>query len=193
MRIHLATSNPGKVADFGGVAGLEWALLPGFAALPGIAETGATFEANARLKAEHYSRLAPDWIAADDSGLEVAALGGAPGVHSARFAGRHGDDGANNRLLLERLQGVPPQRRGARYVCVLALAQAGRVAACFCGAAEGRILEAGRGSGGFGYDPLFFSPAANATFAEISLEHKAALSHRGAAARALLAWLQRQP
>ena len=191
MTVYLATGNAGKVRDFAGVPALDLRPLPSFAALPPVEETGTTFEANARLKAEHYSRLAPvHWLVADDSGLEVDALGGAPGVHSARFAGRHGDDEANNRLLLERLDGIPRERRSARYRCVLALAREGAIVQTFEGACEGLILEHGRGSGGFGYDPLFFSTAAQASFAALPLERKAALSHRGAAARALLEWLR---
>src|SRR6185312_12024746 len=162
---------------------------PNFASLPSIEETGTTLEANARLKAEHYSRFSPDSILADDSGLEVDALGGAPGVYSARFAGRPGDDAANNALLLERLRGVPQPHRTARFVCLLALARAGHTLAVFHGTAEGYILEAEHGSLGFGYDPLFFSPAAGHSFAELTRTIKARYSHRGAAARALQHWL----
>lgn len=191
MTIYLATGNPGKVADFRGI-GLPVEMLPGFASLPPIEETGATFEANARLKAEHYSRFTEAMVLADDSGLEVDALQGAPGVYSARFAGTHGDDAANNRLLLQELQYVPQPHRTARFVCVLALAQQGRTVASFRGAAEGRILGAPRGTGGFGYDPLFFSSAAGASFAELAPERKAQFSHRGAAARAMLEWIGAQ-
>lgn len=191
MTIYLATGNPGKVADFRGI-GLPVEMLPGFASLPPIAETGETFEVNACLKAEHYSRFTDAMVLADDSGLEVDALQGAPGVYSARFAGMHGDDAANNRLLLQKLQHVPQPQRSARFVCVLALAQHGQTIATFRGAAEGRILDAPRGSGGFGYDPLFYSPAAGASFAELTPERKAQFSHRGAAARAMLEWIGAQ-
>ncbi|TAN21825.1 MAG: RdgB/HAM1 family non-canonical purine NTP pyrophosphatase [Acidobacteria bacterium] len=191
MTIYLATGNPGKVADFHGI-GLPLEMLPNFASLPSIAETGATFEANARLKAEHYSRFTTAMVLADDSGLEVDALQGAPGVYSARFAGKHGDDVANNRLLLQKLEGIPQPQRSARFVCVLALAQLGRPIATFCGTAEGRILDAPRGDGGFGYDPLFYSPATGASFAELPPDRKAQLSHRGAAARAMLEWIGAQ-
>ena len=191
MRLLLATGNAGKVADFHALApGGEWAALADYASLPRVEETGASFEANARLKADHYSRFTPEWVVADDSGLEVEALGGAPGIYSARFAGAHADDTANNRLLLERLRGVPPEARGARFVCVLALARAGKTVATFAGHAPGRILEAERGAQGFGYDPLFYSPAAGRTFAELGPEGKAACSHRGQAARALLEWMR---
>jgi XTP/dITP diphosphohydrolase len=163
-------------------------LLHDFAALPPVIEDGATFEENARKKAEHYSRFSDDVVIADDSGIEVDALGGAPGVHSARFAGRHGDDEANNRLLLDKLRGVPWEKRTARFVCVLAAARAGRTLATFRGAAEGYILEEPRGSEGFGYDPLFYSPEARCGFGELPAERKAQFSHRGKAATALLQW-----
>ena len=122
MTFYLATSNQGKLADFAGLAPtVHWELLPGFSSLPRAAETGRTFEANARLKAEFYSQFTDETVVADDSGLEVAALGGEPGVDSALYAGRHGDDEANNRLVLERLHGVPMNQRQAEFVCVLAV------------------------------------------------------------------------
>jgi XTP/dITP diphosphohydrolase len=192
MKLYLATGNAGKVRDFRGM-GLPGELFPGFSSLPAVDENGASFEANARLKAEHYSHFTEDWVMADDSGLEVEALGGEPGIYSARFAGRHGDDAANNQLLLDRLAGVARERRQARFVCVLALAQRGTTAAVFRGAAEGVILSAPRGGMGFGYDPLFFSLAADATFAELQPERKAEFSHRGQAARGLLQWLRAHP
>ncbi|MGH9518915.1 MAG: non-canonical purine NTP pyrophosphatase, partial [Terriglobales bacterium] len=137
MRLWLATGNAGKLEDFAAM-GSQWevGLLPGFTALPTVAETGATCAANARIKAEHYSRFTPDFVVADDSGLEVEALGGAPGVHSARFAGRHGDDSANNRMLLEKLRGVPRGRRRAAFVCVLAVARMGETLRIFEGRCE---------------------------------------------------------
>lgn len=190
MKIYLATTNPGKLRDFAGLApATEWRLLPDFASLPVAEETGGSFAANARQKAEHYSRLRPGWIVADDSGLEVEALGGEPGVDSALYAGRHGDDQANNRLLLERLRTVNASRRQARFVCVLALARAGYTEKIFTGYATGIIVDAPRGALGFGYDPLFYSPAAGCTFGELPADRKAAFSHRGAAVRALADWL----
>ncbi|MGH9417426.1 MAG: RdgB/HAM1 family non-canonical purine NTP pyrophosphatase [Terriglobales bacterium] len=189
--VWLATGNQGKVDDFAAMApGLRLDLMPGFPALPSVEETGDTFEANARLKAEHYSRLGEGLIVADDSGLVVDALAGAPGVYSARYAGLHGDDDANNRLVLQRLQGIPIERRTARFVCVLALARRGKFAAVFHGVAEGLILPEERGTLGFGYDPLFYSPAAGCGFGELTRERKAAFSHRGQAARALLEWMR---
>lgn len=190
MKIYLASSNRGKLRDFRGMPPLEIKLLPGFESLPPVEEDGVTFTANAVKKAEHYSRLANAMVLADDSGLEVAALDGAPGVRSARFAGRQGDDEANNRLLLERLRGIAREQRQAAFVCVLAVAEAGRLLATFAGRAEGYILDAARGTQGFGYDPLFFSPAAGCAFAELSPQEKARYSHRGAAARQLLTWVR---
>lgn len=191
MRIWLASSNPGKLRDFAALApALEVALLPGFAALPTVEEDGESFAANARKKAAEYSRASgsPDLIMADDSGLEVAALGGAPGIYSARFAGPGASDQANNDLLLRRLAEAPPGRRQAAFVCVLAVARAGQVLATFTGRAEGEILAAARGEQGFGYDPLFYSPAAGRGFGELTAGEKARFSHRGQAALALLRW-----
>lgn len=209
-RLFLASSNPGKLRDFAAMPAVRISLLPGFAALTPVVEDGATFLANAVKKAEEYGRAAAarglgEWVLADDSGLEVAALGGAPGVHSARFArlaGRAGDappapgvpasqkdDAANNALLLERLAERPEAERAAAFVCVLALARRGRVVATFTGRAEGFILAAPRGHAGFGYDPLFYSPAAGRGFAELTAAEKARYSHRGAAARRLADWL----
>ncbi|HEY7838690.1 MAG TPA: RdgB/HAM1 family non-canonical purine NTP pyrophosphatase [Terriglobales bacterium] len=190
MTFYLATSNQGKLADFAGLAPtVHWELLPGFSSLPRAEETGRTFEANARLKAEFYSQYTDATVVADDSGLEVAALGGEPGVDSALYAGRHGDDEANNRLVLERLHGVPLNQRQAEFVCVLAVARAGRTLACFTGRAAGVILEAPRGDGGFGYDPLFFSSGAGCTFAELDPAAKGRYSHRGAAVRQIAEWI----
>jgi len=198
-RVLIATSNPGKLRDFAGAAaahGITVASLPDLDSLPGVREDGATFEANARKKAEHYSRFAPgEMVLADDSGLEVDALAGAPGVHSARYAATsaegNADDRANNARLLRELSHAAG--RAARFVCVIAAARDGRMLSTFRGEAHGRILEAPRGAGGFGYDPLFFFPALGKTFAELSAEEKAGVSHRGAAFRKFLEWCERQP
>jgi XTP/dITP diphosphohydrolase len=198
-RILIATSNPGKIRDFAGAAsvhGIEVAPLPNFASLPPVVEDGATFEANARKKAESYSRRAAgELVIADDSGLEVDALGGAPGVHSARYAAdephtaeTNTDDEANNAKLVREICRVPPQKRTARFVCWIAAAQEGNTLAVFEGKAEGIIIEQPRGSNGFGYDPLFYFPSIGKTFAELSPEEKAHYSHRGAAFRAFLEW-----
>lgn len=185
MPLYLATSNPGKVREFL-KAGLDVELLPGLREITAPEETGTTFEANAELKAVYYSRHTDGVVLAEDSGLEVDALHGAPGVYSARYAGT-GDDNDNNRHLLAQLAGKPS--RTGRYVAVIALAQAGEVLATFRGTVEGEILESPRGDGGFGYDPLFYYPPFGKTFAESTLEEKASVSHRGAAIRLLSAWL----
>ena len=193
-RVLIATSNAGKLRDFAGAAaahGITIASLPGFDSLPGVREDGATFEANARKKAEHYSGFAPgEIVLADDSGLEVTALGCAPGVHSARYAAtspdENADDRANNVRLLREL--AHASDRSARFVCVIAAARDGRTLATFRGEAAGLILDAPRGAGGFGYDPLFFFPALGKTFAELTPMEKAAVSHRGAAFRRFLDW-----
>ena len=199
-RILIATSNLGKLRDFAGAAaahGLEIGGLPNFSSLPLVVEDGLTFEENARKKAEAYSRHAPaEIVVADDSGLEVDALNGAPGVHSARYsadqphlADANTGDEANNARVLRELSSVPPERRTARFVCVLAAASEGKTQATFRGVAEGIILDAPRGRNGFGYDPLFYSPQIGKTFAELSAEEKARYSHRGAAFRKFLEWM----
>ena len=205
QRILIATSNSGKLRDFAGAAvqqGVEIAGIPGFSSLLAVVEDGLTFEANARKKAEEYSRFVPGRIVvADDSGLEIDALNGAPGVHSARYAApdlqnkephqadANTDDNANNARVLRELQGVPPDQRTARVVCVLAAARDGKTLATFRGTAEGIILNAPRGANGFGYDPLFYFPQIKKTFAELTAEEKSRCSHRGAAFRHLLEWI----
>jgi XTP/dITP diphosphohydrolase len=201
-RILIATSNPGKLRDFAGAAvahGIEIAGVPGFASLPLVVEDGLTFEENARKKEEQYSVHAPgEIVVADDSGLEVDALNGAPGVHSARYAAdqphladENTDDEANNARVLRELRHVAPEKRTGRFVCVLAAARDGKTLATFRGTAEGIILDAPRGAGGFGYDPLFYFPEIQKTFAELSAEEKARHSHRGAAFRLFLEWCER--
>lgn len=199
--ILIATSNPGKLHDFAGAAAahaVEIAGIPGFAALPAVVEDGLTFEENARKKAEEYSLSAPGQIVlADDSGLEIDALNGAPGVHSARYAAdqphlasENTDDESNNARVLRELRGVAEEKRTARFVCVLAAARDGKTLATFRGTAEGVILDAPRGTNGFGYDPLFYFPQIQKTFAELSAEEKARYSHRGAAFRQFLEWFE---
>jgi XTP/dITP diphosphohydrolase len=203
-KILIATSNLGKLRDFAGAAvqhGIEIAGLPDFAFLPTVVEDGLTFEANARKKAEAYSRHAPgEIVVADDSGLEIDALNGAPGVHSARYAApdlqnkepheaeTNTDDDANNARVLRELKGVPSSQRTGRFVCVLAAARDGRTLKTFRGEAEGIILEAPRGTNGFGYDPLFYFPQIKKTFAKLSAQEKSKYSHRGAAFRKFLEW-----
>lgn len=184
MKLYCATSNPGKLREFR-LADFELVPLIG---IPLCEETGSTFEANAVEKAVYYSRHAPGLLFAEDSGLEVDALGGAPGVRSSRFAGENATDEENNRLLVEKLRGVTD--RTARYVCVIALAQGGQPLATFRGEVEGRIIDEPRGSNGFGYDPYFFFEALGLTFAEISPEQKLQISHRGRALAQMLAWVK---
>jgi XTP/dITP diphosphohydrolase len=199
IRVLIASFNPGKLRDFAGAAtpqGIEIESIPNFASIPPAVEDGLTFEANARKKAEYYSRYAPrEIVLADDSGLEVDALGGAPGVHSARYAadqphlvGNNTDDQANNARLIRDLRKIPPDRRTARFVCVIAAARDGETLAVFRGQAEGVLLDSPRGSNGFGYDPLFYFPSIEKTFAELTPEEKARYSHRGTAFRQFLDW-----
>lgn len=202
-RVLIATSNPGKLRDFAGAAAahyIEIAGIPNFSSLPSVVEDGQTFEANARKKAEQYSRYAPgEIVVADDSGLEIDALHGAPGVHSARYAAdephladANTDDEANNARVVRELKGVPQEKRTGRFVCVLAAARDGRTLQTFRGVAEGIVLDAPRGRNGFGYDPLFYFPQIYKTFAELSAEEKARYSHRGAAFRQFLDWCEKQ-
>ncbi len=193
MTIWCATSNPGKLREFrlaGQVLGIGIEPLADIKSITPPEETGATFEENAGLKASYYSRLAPGLLFADDSGLEVDALNGEPGVYSARYAGEHATDEANNRLLLERLNGATDWT--ARFVCSIAIAEKGRVVKTFRGAVEGRIISEPRGPGGFGYDPLFFYPPFNCTFGEADAERKFSVSHRGNALRQMLGYLASQ-
>ena len=202
-RILIATSNPGKVRDFAGAArthGIEIAGIPNFSSLPLAVEDGQTFEENARKKADEYSRYVPgEIVVADDSGIEIDALGGAPGVHSARYAAdqphlaeANTDDEENNIRVLLELKDVAAEKRTGRFVCVLAAARDGKTLETFRGVAEGVILDAPRGTNGFGYDPLFFFPQIHKTFAELSAEEKAKYSHRGVAFRQFLDWCDRQ-
>jgi len=200
-RILVATGNPGKLREItavleGAFAGIAvphvWLSLADLSpATPEPEETGVTFAENARLKARYYAARTGAWTLADDSGLEVDALDGAPGVRSARFADcppdwpRSQADAANNRKLVELLRGVPAQRRTARFRCVLALADGDRILAEACGTIEGRIIDEPRGTGGFGYDPHFFVDALGCTTAELSPAQKNAVSHRGNAARGM--------
>lgn len=199
--LYVASSNAGKLRDFAAAAaifGVDIATLPGLQKIPAPEETGVTFVANARLKAEQYSRARPGLLVlADDSGLEVDALGGAPGVHSARYADDAGfdlidsedADGRNNLYLLEQLRGHS-RPWTARYRCVLALARDGVTLLTADGAVEGEIIAEPHGTGGFGYDPLFWLPERGKTMAEVDLETKQKLSHRGRALRALLEQMQ---
>jgi XTP/dITP diphosphohydrolase len=169
---------------------VELDLLPNFSQLPAFEESAPTFAENAAGKALHYSRYAKLPVLADDSGLVVDALGGAPGVQSARYAGAKASDADRVAKLLAELKATGSRDRRARFVCVLALARQGKMLAVFSDAAEGEIADAPRGPGGFGYDPVFLVPALGQTFSEISSDSKNACSHRGKAFRKLLAFLE---
>jgi XTP/dITP diphosphohydrolase len=193
MRVVLATSNPGKQREFQSLLaplGYE-VLLQSSLGIEAPEETGSTFEANALLKARHAARVAALPALADDSGLEVDALGGRPGVHSARYAGAGATDAANNARLLAELVGLPPERRGARYRCVLAFVRGADdpEPLLVSGAWEGRIGDTPRGGGGFGYDPLFIPAGLQCTAAEMPAVEKNRVSHRGQALEALVARL----
>jgi XTP/dITP diphosphohydrolase len=185
-RLYACSSNPGKLAEFALAAGEEIEILPlpGMDKLAAPEENGETFEENAVLKALYYSRFTHEEVFADDSGLEVDALGGAPGVLSARFAGARATRSENNTLLLERLAGAA--QRTARFVTVVALAQSGELLGTSAGTVEGEILGEPRGTNGFGYDPLFLYPPLERSFAELADTEKFAVSARGKALRALL-------
>ena len=196
QKLVIATSNPHKVEEIEAVLGqIGIACLPmGDAGIPEPEEDGATFEENARIKAVAYARALGTTVLADDSGLEVDALGGAPGVHSARYAGvgatRADRDAANNAKLLRELEQVPDAGRTARFLCVLCIAREdGTIVAESRGAFDGVIGRAPRGTNGFGYDPLLVLPDGR-TSAELSPAEKNARSHRGNALRAMVAKLR---
>ncbi|MFP4437607.1 MAG: XTP/dITP diphosphatase [Chloroflexaceae bacterium] len=188
----IATRNPGKLREFAQIfadLGMNLRSLDDLGISAEIEETGTTFTANAQLKAEGYMHLSGLPALADDSGLEVAALDGAPGVYSARYGGVTG--AAQLAYLLQQLESVPVEARQARFVCVIALARPGGATEFVEGTLSGAIAPAPRGTGGFGYDPVFYLPEAGKTLAELPPEHKNAISHRAAAARAARAVLQR--
>lgn len=191
--ILLATGNPKKGREMreilegsGDAAGqVRWRLLSEFPGWPEPVESGSSFLDNARIKADYYAHLSGLWTIADDSGLEVDALGGEPGVRSARFAGEPANDAANNLLLIRRLAGVPAEQRSARFRCVVVLSD-GRVALASAeGTVEGHIVDDPRGSNGFGYDPHFWVDSLGMTTAQMEPAVKHAISHRGQALRRL--------
>lgn len=167
--------------------------LRGLPGAPDVEETGGTFFENAALKANAISAFTGGWTLADDSGIEVDALGGAPGVRSARFAGESATDADNNRLLLGRLAALPDAPRTARFRCVLALSRRGEIVATFDGTVEGRVIGELRGPGGFGYDPLFIPEGHETTFGELPAEVKNGISHRSRALAKFRAWLAESP
>ena len=190
QRLLLATRNANKTREVREILGSGWEVedLTARPDLPEVEETGETFEENARLKAVAGSAHYDGWVLADDSGLEVDALGGAPGVRSARFAGDRADMAANRALVAEKMRGQG--KRTARFRCALALAKCGNIVRTFSGTIEGSIIDLERGQGGFGYDPLFVPEGWTLTFAEMSADQKHALSHRGRAMRAAAEYLR---
>lgn len=189
----LATGNAGKLRELREIVQgtpLTWLGLSDFPEVVEAEETGATFAENARLKALHYAAATGLPTLADDSGLEVDALDGAPGVHSARYAGAPRSDAANNRKLIAALAAVPEPQRTARFRCAMAFVAESAVMLETTGAVEGRIVDTPRGANGFGYDPHFFIPEAGCTTAELPPEQKNRISHRGRALRAMLAQIE---
>jgi XTP/dITP diphosphohydrolase len=187
--IVVATGNPGKLRECAAVlapAGFTVLGLEELSDTTPVEETGSTFEANARLKAEGYSLRTPHLVLADDSGLEVDALGGAPGVLSARYGGPDLTDPERCTAVLDALKNTPDGSRAARFRCVLALAREGRTLGTFVGVVEGTILRAPRGANGFGYDPIFFHPPSGRAFGELTRAEKELVSHRGLALRKLV-------
>jgi XTP/dITP diphosphohydrolase len=192
--LFVASSNPGKLREYRALvqpagASVDLAFIPNFDSLPVFEEIWPTFAENAAGKALHYSRFAPGVMIADDSGLVVPALGGAPGVHSARYAGPDASDADRIRKLLGEMRGKNGEERQARFVCVVAAAESGRMRGLFSSSAEGILLEEPRGEDGFGYDPIFYFPALGKTYAEISREEKNLHSHRGKAFHKALEFL----
>jgi len=197
VRLYLASGNPGKLEEFRALARgadssafarapIELELAPWFDSLPAFEEDAPTFAENALGKALHYSRSRDGFVFADDSGLVVPALGGAPGVWSARYAGPGANNAERNAKLLGELRGKSGPGRKAYFVCVIALVQRGKAVAVVSHRADGLILETPRGDGGFGYDPVFYLPDLGRAFAELSAEEKNIHSHRGKAFRRLL-------
>ena len=192
IQVFLASSNPGKLREYRVLAGdspIELALLPNFSEIGPFEETAPTFAENSAGKALHYSRFAAGTVLADDSGLVVPALGGAPGVFSARYAGPGASDADRVQKLLREMNALTGDDRKARFICVTTLAQNGRAVAVLSDSAEGIIAKEPQGLGGFGYDPVFFFPQLGRTYAEITREEKNQYSHRGRAFRKALAFI----
>jgi len=188
-KVFLASSNPGKLREYLELAlgsGVAIELLPRFGEFPSFEESAPTFAENAAGKALHYSRFTDDAVLADDSGLVVPALGGAPGVYSARYAGPGATDAERVEKLLGEMRGKVGMERCARFVCVTAVAQAGRAVAVVSDLAQGVITAEPRGAGGFGYDPVFLFAELGRTYAELTPNEKNAYSHRGKSFRKLL-------
>jgi XTP/dITP diphosphohydrolase len=199
VKIYFASSNPGKLAEFRTLAESNTAeassttvrveMLPRFESLPSFEENAPTFGENALGKALYYSKLSDGIVFADDSGLVVPALGGAPGVHSARYAGPDATSVDRINKLLQELAGKPRKERAAYFCCVITMIRQGLPIAVISNRADGEILEVPRGTGGFGYDPIFYLPALDRTFAELTSQEKNLYSHRGKAFRRVLSFL----
>ncbi len=200
MKLLIATSNKGKIREFREMLGadrFQWSDLSEHREVTPVEETGETFKDNACLKASYYAKALRMWALADDSGLEVDALDGKPGVHSARWAEMNGagkGDAANNALLLKQIENIADDRRTARFVCALALSNPrGEVILTTRDTVEGTLLRAPRGTNGFGYDPLFFFAHLGRTTAELSPEKKHEISHRGKALRHMRVLMDQMP
>jgi XTP/dITP diphosphohydrolase len=192
MKLFLASSNPGKLREYRELAGesrIELAGLPNFAEIEAFEETAPTFAENAAGKAQHYSRFISECVLADDSGLVVPALGGAPGVLSARYAGANATDQDRINKLLREMKDKKGDERRAKFVCVTTIAKQGRVLAVTSDFAQGLLTEAPRGTNGFGYDPIFLFPDLDQTYAELTNQEKNLYSHRGKAFRSMLGGL----
>ena len=191
-RLIIATRNAHKTAEIRAMTAGRFEVLDvtAFPECPEIAETGVTFLENARLKAEGISRVLDGWVLSDDSGLEVDALDGAPGVWSSSFGGEEGNHAKNNARLMAEMAGISDRK--ARFRCTMVLARGGREAAHFTGTVEGRIIDEPRGAAGFGYDPLFIPDGHERTFAELGDDVKNALSHRSRALALALSWLENE-
>jgi XTP/dITP diphosphohydrolase len=196
--LFVASSNPGKLREYRALAqpaggSVDIAFIPIFDSIDIFEEIWPTIAENAAGKALHYSRSAEGVVIADDSGLVVPALGGAPGVHSARYAGPDASDADRVQKVLEEMRGKTGEDRRARFVCVVAVAKSGKMRGVFSASAEGILLEEPRGHDGFGYDPIFYFPALKKTYAEISREEKNLYSHRGKAFHKALDFLLGAP
>jgi XTP/dITP diphosphohydrolase len=194
LRLYVASSNPGKLREYRALAepagaSVDLAFIPIFDSLAVYEEIWPTFAENAAGKALHFSQFAEGVVIADDSGLVVPALGGAPGVLSARYAGPGASDAERLQKLLGEMRGKKGEERRARFVCVAAVAESGKMRGLFSASAEGILLDEPRGHDGFGYDPIFFFPALGKTYAEISREEKNLHSHRGKAFRKAIDFL----
>jgi XTP/dITP diphosphohydrolase len=195
IRVFLGTSNPGKVREYSELAGefsVELDLLQNFREILAFEESAPTFAENAAGKAVHYSKHSSGIVLADDSGLVVPALGGAPGIHSARYAGPNATDADRVHKLLRAMEGKEGEKRRARFVCVTAIARRGRAIGVVSDFAEGTLTKEPRGTHGFGYDPIFFFEQLGRTYAESTREEKNKYSHRGKAFRKALAVMAAQ-